>query len=120
MVVGEATVGGFWHAFRWTAATGMADLGTLGGAESAAFAVNGDGSVIVGSSLTSQSTGSSQAFRWTAKTGMQALTKLVNAPQRLIVQSVIGVSQDGTVITGNGFNTKLGADEPWRAVLPLP
>ncbi len=51
---------------------------------------------------------------------MQALTKLVNAPQRLILQSAIGVSQDGTVITGNGFNTKLGMDEPWRGVLPLP
>jgi len=120
VVVGEATVGGFWHAFRWTAATGMVDLGTLGGPESGAFAVNGDGSVIVGSALTSQSTGSDHAFRWTAKTGMQDLTKLVNVPQHLILQSVIGVSADGTVITGNGFNTRLGMDEPWRAVLPLP
>ena len=121
VVVGEARVsGGLWHAFRWTAATGMVDLGTLGGAESAAFAVNGDGSVIVGSSLTSGSTGSDIAFRWTAKTGMQAISKLVNVPQRLIVQSAIGVSQDGTVITGNGRNTRLGMDEPWRAVLPLP
>jgi len=98
----------------------MVDLGTLGGPESAAFAVNGDGSVIVGSSLTSQSTGSDHAFRWTAKTGMQDVTKLVNAPQRLIVQSAVGVSADGTVITGNGFNTKLGVDEPWRAVLLRP
>ena len=120
VVVGEATVNGLWHAFRWTAATGMVDLGTLGGAESAAFAVNGDGSVIVGSSLTSGSTGSDHPFRWTAKTGMQDLTKLVNAPQRLILQSAVGVSQDGTVITGNGRNTTLGVDEPWRAVLPLP
>ena len=76
--------------------------------------------MIVGSSLTSGSTGSSQAFRWTAKTGMQDLTKLVNAPQRLIVQSAVGVSADGTVITGNGFNTKPGIDEPWRAMLPVP
>jgi probable HAF family extracellular repeat protein len=121
VVVGEARVtGGLWHAFRWTASTGMTDLGTLGGAESAAFAVNGDGSVIVGSSLTSQSTGSDVAFRWTAKTGMQDISKLVNVPQRLIPQSAIGVSQDGTVITGNGRNTKLGEDEPWRAVLPHP
>jgi probable HAF family extracellular repeat protein len=121
VVVGEARLGGgLWHAFRWTATTGMIDLGTFGGAESAAFAVNGDGSVIVGSSLTSQSSGSDLAFRWTAKTGMQDLTKLVNAPQRLIAQSAIGVSQDGTVITGNGRNTRLGIDEPWRAALPLP
>jgi hypothetical protein len=38
----------------------------------------------------------------------------------LILQSAVGVSAGGTVITGNGFNTKLGVDEPWRAVLPLP
>jgi hypothetical protein len=38
----------------------------------------------------------------------------------LILQSAIGVAQDGTVITGNGLNLKLGVDEPWRAVLPLP
>ena len=68
VAVGEATVGGFWHAFRWTAATGMVGLGTLGGPESGAFAVNGDASVIV----------------------------------------------------GNGFSIRLGMDEPWRAVLPLP
>jgi len=120
VVVGEAQVSGLWHAFRWTAATGMADLGTLGGAESAAFAASGDGSVIVGASLTSGSTGSSVAFRWTAKTGMQDLQTLVKPPRELIVQSATGVSQDGTVITGNGFNTKAGVDEPWRAVLPLP
>ena len=76
--------------------------------------------MIAGSSLTSRSTGSPAAFRWTAKTGMQDPAKLVNAPQRLIVQSAIGVSQDGTVITGNGFNARLGMGEPWRAVLPLP
>lgn len=51
--------------------------------------------MIAGSSLTSHSTGSSTAFRWTARTGMQDLAKLVNAPQRLIAQSAIGVSQDG-------------------------
>jgi probable HAF family extracellular repeat protein len=115
----NVVVGGFWHAFRWTAATGMTDLGTLGGPESAELAANRDGSVIAGSSLTSQSTGSSQAFRWTAKTGMQTWAKLVSAPQRLIVQSAVGVSQDGTVIIGNGFSTRLGRDEPWRVVLPL-
>jgi probable HAF family extracellular repeat protein len=49
VVVGEATDGsGFWRAFRWTAATGMVDIGTLGGPESAAYATNKDGSVIVG------------------------------------------------------------------------
>lgn len=45
--------------------------------------------------------------------------KLVNAPQRLILQNAIGVSDDDTLITGDGLNPKLGGDEPWRAVLPL-
>jgi probable HAF family extracellular repeat protein len=120
VVVGEATVGGPWHAFRWTAATGMVDLGALSGPESAGFAVNGDGSVIVGSSLTSQSSGSATPFRWAAKTGMQDTSKLVSALQSLILQGAIGVSAGGTVITGNGRDTKLGVGEPWRAVLPLP
>jgi len=76
--------------------------------------------VIAGSSLTSRPAGSSAAFRWTAKTGMQDPAELVSAPQRLIAQSAIGVSRDGTVITGNGFNARLGMGERWRAVLPLP
>jgi len=121
VIVGEARdASGFWRAFRWTASTGMVDIGTLGGPESAALATNKDGSVIVGSSLTSGSTGSTHAFRWTAKTGMQDLQTLLKPPRSLILQSSIGVSQDGTVITGNGLNTKLGVDEPWRAVLALP
>ena len=86
---------------------------------SAAFAVNGDAGVIVGSSLTSRSTGSDAAFRWTAKSGMQDLMKLVNAPQRLILHNAIGVSHDDILITGDRLNPKLGIDEPWRAVPPL-
>lgn len=38
-------------------------IGTLGGPGSSAFAVNHDGSVIVGGSLTSQLSDSSHAFR---------------------------------------------------------
>jgi probable HAF family extracellular repeat protein len=65
VIVGEHQLSGFWRAFRWTASTGMEDIGTLGGPESAAIAVNKDGTVIVGASLTCGSTGSSQAFRHT-------------------------------------------------------
>ena len=99
--------------------SGTVDLGAPRGPASATFAVNGDASVIVGSALASQSTGSDAAFRWTAKSGMQDLMKLVNAPQRLILHNAIGVSHDDILITGGRLNPKLGIDEPWRAVPPL-
>ena len=112
-------IGGPYLAFRWTASTGMVNLGNLGGGLSRADAVNQDGSVIVGHSLTSGSTGSSHAFRWTAKTGMQDLQKLVNVPNGWTLLIADGVSADGTVITGYGLNQK-NEYEPFRIVLPLP
>jgi probable HAF family extracellular repeat protein len=117
VIVGEHQVSGFWRAFVWTASTGMQDIGTLGGPESRALAANQDGSVIVGTSLTSQLSDSNHAFRWTAKTGMQDLQKLVNVPGNWILSTAVGVSADGTVITGYGLNPKL-VWEPFRIVLP--
>lgn len=129
VIVGEYQTfpNGPYHAFRWTASTGMVDIGTLGGPGSSAFAVNQDGSVIVGGSLTSQLSDSSHAFRWTAQTGMQDLNSLVS--QSLLLTSANGVSADGTVIAGTGLakldvSTKLkkfrSQSEPFRAVVPLP
>ncbi len=58
VIVGQATdSNGFWRAFRWTASTGMQDIGTLAGPMSNATAVNMDGTVIVGNSLTTSSSG---------------------------------------------------------------
>ena len=59
-----------YHAFLWSAETGMQDLGTLGGSSSFATAVNDDGAV-VGFSDTTE--GSTHAFLWTAGEGMQDL-----------------------------------------------
>jgi probable HAF family extracellular repeat protein len=128
VIVGEHQVSGFWRAFRWTASTGIVDIGTLGGPESAAFAVNKDGTVIVGASLTSGSTGSSQAFRWTAKTGMQDLQSLLKgtkASHWIVLSTANGVSADGTVIAGYGLSPKtsqfpFGQWTPFRVVLAVP
>jgi len=43
----------------------MKDLGTLGGPMSAAYSVSDNGSMAVGTSLTTSSISSNQAFRWT-------------------------------------------------------
>ncbi len=53
------------QAFRWTAASGMVGLGFLAGSIwNAALGVNGDGTVVVGYSLTDPQ----QATRWTSFT----------------------------------------------------
>jgi uncharacterized membrane protein len=57
----------------------MQDIGTLGGPESAAYAVNKDGSVIAGTLLTSGSTGSNHSLVWTRTNGMQDLKTILDA-----------------------------------------
>jgi probable HAF family extracellular repeat protein len=130
VVVGEALdASGFWRAFRWTAATGMQDIGTLGGPESAAFAVNGDGSVIVGSSLTTGESDSNHCFIWTEAEGMQDMKAVLDtagvhtADPWITLDSLIGISADGTVMVGYGQSPKttafpFGQFEPFRVVLP--
>ena len=73
MIVGQApNAAGLKHAFSWTQSGGLNDLGTLGGAASAALSVNKNGWV-VGTSLTSATTGQLHAFLWTPTGGMQDL-----------------------------------------------
>src|SRR5205807_2389495 len=55
------------HAFSWTRAGGMIDLGTLGGSSSFAVAVS-DGGQVVGSSYSAG--GEVHAFSWTEAGGM--------------------------------------------------
>lgn len=96
------------HAIRWTASTGMQDLGILpGGDFSNARDVNADGTVVVG---TSGTIGVEKfAFRWTQAGGMENLGTLTGA------QSSEGraVNADGTVVVGEAYF----ADGPERAFI---
>jgi probable HAF family extracellular repeat protein len=98
VVVGNSGLG----AIRWTSATGAVSIGMLPGHTSAAaYAANGDGSVVVGAS-TVGTTG--LAFRWTAG-GMASLGVVPNATFSI----AYGVNGDGTVAVGSSGTT--GADQ---------
>ena len=109
----------------------MVDMGTLGGPEAAPFAVNQDGSVIVGTSLTSGESDSNDAFVWTQKTGMRQLTAVlqaagVHAADKWVdVDTLDAISADGTVMVGYGQSPRtkafpFGQWTPFRVVLPVP
>jgi len=104
VVVGWAYSVGQYRAFRWTAAGGMQDLGTLGGWGSAAYGVSADGSVVVGEAQ--NAAGHGRAFRWTPVGGMQDLGTL--GGNRSVAW---GVSADGSVVVGGAQN----AAGQWRA-----
>ncbi len=75
------------HAFLWTATDGMVSLGTLGGTDSEATAVNAHGSV-VGSS-------NGHAFLWTAADGMVDLGTLDGA---ITDASALDINDHGQVV----------------------
>ncbi len=84
--------------FRWSAETGLVNLGTLPGGESSfAGGVSGDGSVVVGSSKSPESDPNWEAYRWTEATGMVGLGDL---PGGDFQSGASGVSGDGSVVAG--------------------
>jgi probable HAF family extracellular repeat protein len=99
------------RAFRWTAARGMQDLGTLGGDRSWANGVSADGSVVVGGAK--DAAGQQRAFRWTAARGMEDLNityaHLLTDGSKLYGANAI--SPDGRYIVGYGYNAATGREE---------
>lgn len=96
------------HAFRWTQATGMQDLGTLpGGFYSNATAISADGTIIAGGSNNApNNTGPVFAFRWTQATGMQKLSDLLAARgispgAGVVLGGAAAMSADGKITVGN-------------------
>jgi probable HAF family extracellular repeat protein len=86
------------HAFRWTPAGGLEDLGVTTGSESFATAISANGSVIVGEAR--DASGFWRAFRWTASTGMQDIGTL-GGPE----SAAFAVNKDGTVIVGSSLTS---------------
>ncbi|TKB79524.1 MAG: PEP-CTERM sorting domain-containing protein [Nitrospira sp.] len=102
VVVGYGTSGGnngqaSNEAFRWTSGGGMVGLGDLPGGlfHSEANNVSGDGSTVVGFSLSDNNR--TEAFRWTSDGGMVGLGAL---PSSIFYSQAYGVSADGSVVVG--------------------
>ncbi len=98
-VVGSSYVNfknGIYHAFIWTASTGLQDLGTLGGENSYAHAVNNSGQVVGCADVSTSNEVPGHAFLWTATTGMQDLGTIGNG------SCAFGINDVGQVV---GYST---------------
>ncbi len=123
VIVGQSLSGDGGEAFRWTDSTGMVGIGDLdGGAfESRANGVSADGSMIVG-----QGSGENgvTATIWTEETGMITIEQLVTGQLGLDITGwqlieATGISDDGSIIVGNGINPA-GGNEGWAVRVPEP
>lgn len=118
VVVGYSQVkgGATSHAFRWTKAGGMEDLGSAAGPNgySAAFGVSADGSIVVGESEFPD--GTRRAFVWTRQDGFKDLGTIDGTLRSLAT----AISGDGRVIVGTVFvnlpsgNTTVGRRRAFR------
>ncbi|MCX7993997.1 MAG: PEP-CTERM sorting domain-containing protein [Fimbriimonadales bacterium] len=92
-VVGAGRTGNITRAFRWSASTGLVDLGSFGGNLHSAQGVSADGSVVVGYSR--DASNNFRPFRWEAGS-LSALPLLSGARWG----RALGVSADGNVVVG--------------------
>ena len=97
-IKGSDANGATFHAFQWTPAGDLQDLGLTTGAESMATAISANSLVIVGEAR--DASGFWRAFRWTASTGMQDIGSL-GGPE----SAAFAANADGTVIVGTSLTT---------------
>jgi len=95
---GSNDEGAAYHAFSWTPANGLEDLGLTTGTQSIAVGISSDGSVVAGEAT--DSNGFWRAFRWTASTGMQDIGTL-GGPESIAYSA----NQDGSVIVGSSLTS---------------
>ncbi len=111
VVVGWADdVNGDQHAFRWTQAGGMINLGNLGGGQSWANGISADGLVAVGSSYLANH--DERAFRWTQGGGMIDLGTLDGSESW-----ANAVSANGSVVVGGAMLSGNASYQAFRWVL---
>lgn len=108
-VVGSVDYGGgIQHAFVWSRAEGMKDLGVLpGGKISAATAINASGQV---AGYSSRASGPVHAFRWTRETGMVDLETLSGCAG----STPYGINNNGEVVGECALDPGLAVYRPFR------
>ncbi|MBK7404279.1 MAG: hypothetical protein IPJ41_06500 [Phycisphaerales bacterium] len=98
--------------FRWTEASGTSRFTGFPGfsaVTTSAWGVNGDGSIVVGSALSTDPTARARAFMWDAQHGERDLNRVlaedygVDLGEWVLVQA-FAVSPDGAWIAGNAYH----------------
>jgi probable HAF family extracellular repeat protein len=90
------------HAFFYSDATGMIDMGTLGGGSSTPTAINSQGQVIGYSTTIAQDSGTMHGFTWTQADGLIDLTLGGNASFALDVNASGQVVGSARTAAGRG------------------
>jgi probable HAF family extracellular repeat protein len=121
VVAGNATTDPGWRPFRWTAETGMVDLGDVPGGSRSIYAraISGDGRTICGRAWIPPDQAASMAtlyaclvpttpFCWTGETGMVLMPEVPYDPPPdppqcdtdAIFTGVAGIDHDGSLVVG--------------------
>ncbi|HET6645099.1 MAG TPA: hypothetical protein VFG65_06330 [Fimbriimonadales bacterium] len=114
------------RAMRWTEEHGFVDLPLLNGGPFNYWAssTSGDGAIIVGLANFNATQGTGEAFIWDQEHGMRSLSSVLMTQYGFGLNGFFpfdarGISADGTVIAGYGFNA-FGEQEAFAARLSQP